>query len=84
MRPVHKRKRKHRDREEEAQLDEEDLDLIGEQFGERPKPQTQVNFPLPYLNYHDLVAPPDFVFSQSSSASSVATATKKGEANAVA
>jgi len=45
VRPVHKRKRKHRDREEEEQLDEEDLDLIGEQFGERPKPQTQVSFP---------------------------------------
>lgn len=37
-----KRKREHRDREEEAQLDEDDLDLIGEQYGERPKPQTQV------------------------------------------
>lgn len=43
MRPVVKRKREHRDREEEEQLDEEDLELIGEQFGERPKPQTQVS-----------------------------------------
>lgn len=38
-----KRKREHRKREEEDDvLDEDDLDLIGEQFGERPKPQTQV------------------------------------------
>lgn len=28
----HKRKRDHKDREEEAQLDEEDLELIGEQL----------------------------------------------------
>ncbi|PHH71576.1 hypothetical protein CDD82_6436 [Ophiocordyceps australis] len=39
-----KRKREHRDREEEEQLDEEDLELIGEQFGERPKSQAQSKF----------------------------------------
>lgn len=44
VRPVVKRKREHRDREEEEQLDEDDLELIGEQFGERPKPQSQVSF----------------------------------------
>jgi hypothetical protein len=37
-----KRKREHRDREQEEALDEDDLDLIDEQFGARPKPQTQV------------------------------------------
>lgn len=44
-RPHGKRKRKHhehRDKQEEEALDEDDLDLIGEQFGSRPKPQTQV------------------------------------------
>lgn len=41
-RPQVKRKREPRDREEEERLDEDDLDLIGEQFGERPKPQAQV------------------------------------------
>ncbi|KAG7414074.1 Transcription elongation factor SPT6 [Fusarium oxysporum f. sp. rapae] len=53
VRPVHKRKRKHRDREEEEQLDEEDLDLIGEQFGERPKPQTQSKFKRLKRGYRD-------------------------------
>ncbi|KEY63806.1 hypothetical protein S7711_09516 [Stachybotrys chartarum IBT 7711] len=43
-RPVVKRKREHRDREEEEQLDEDDLELIGEQFGERVKPQPQSKF----------------------------------------
>lgn len=37
-----KRKREHRDREEEERLDEDDLELIGEQFGERPKPESKV------------------------------------------
>ena len=37
-----KRKREHRDREHEERLDEDDLELIGEQFGERPKPESQV------------------------------------------
>ncbi|KAJ4185384.1 Transcription elongation factor Spt6 [Fusarium falciforme] len=44
VRPVVKRKREHRDREEEEQLDEDDLELIGEQFGERPKPQSQSQY----------------------------------------
>ncbi|KAH8836221.1 hypothetical protein RJ55_10038 [Drechmeria coniospora] len=43
-RPVVKRKREPRDREQEERLDEDDLELIGEQFGERPKPQTQSKF----------------------------------------
>lgn len=43
VRPVVKRKREHRDREQEEALDEDDLELIGEQFGERPKPPTQVS-----------------------------------------
>ncbi|PNY27258.1 Transcription elongation factor SPT6 [Tolypocladium capitatum] len=43
-RQIIKRKREHRDREEEERLDEDDLELIGEQFGERPKPQTQSKF----------------------------------------
>jgi hypothetical protein len=42
-RPI-KRKREHRDREEEARLDDEDLELIGEQFGERPKPESKVRW----------------------------------------
>ncbi|KAK5987461.1 Transcription elongation factor SPT6 [Cladobotryum mycophilum] len=42
-RPV-KRKREHRHREEEEALDEEDLELIGEQFGEQPKPQPPSKF----------------------------------------
>ncbi|KOS20389.1 Transcription elongation factor SPT6 [Escovopsis weberi] len=42
-RPV-KRKREHRHREEEEALDEEDLELIGEQFGEQPKPQAPSKF----------------------------------------
>ncbi|KAL6859661.1 transcription elongation factor Spt6 [Trichoderma novae-zelandiae] len=42
-RPV-KRKREHRNREEEELLDEEDLELIGEQFGEQPKPQAPSKF----------------------------------------
>ncbi|KAK2592786.1 Transcription elongation factor spt6 [Conoideocrella luteorostrata] len=42
-RPV-KRKREHRDREKEERLDEDDLELIGEQFGERPKPESQSKF----------------------------------------
>lgn len=42
-RPV-KRKREPRDRAEEEALDEEDLELIGEQFGQRTKPQPQVSF----------------------------------------
>ncbi|OAQ72123.1 transcription elongation factor spt6 [Pochonia chlamydosporia 170] len=42
-RPV-KRKREHRDREEEARLDEDDLELIGEQFGERTKPESKSKF----------------------------------------
>ncbi|KAG8428492.1 Transcription elongation factor spt6 [Metarhizium acridum] len=42
-RPV-KRKREHRDREEEERLDEDDLELIGEQFGERPKPESKSKF----------------------------------------
>ena len=37
-----KRKRSPRDRAQEARLDEDDLELIGEQFGERPKPETKV------------------------------------------
>lgn len=37
-----KRKREHRDREEEHQLDEDDYDLVGEQFADKPKPQSQV------------------------------------------
>ena len=37
-----KRKRPNRDREEEKQLDEDDLELIGEQFGERRRPKTTV------------------------------------------
>jgi transcription elongation factor SPT6 len=38
-----KRKREHRDREEDAQLDEEDLELIGEQIPDwERKPTTQV------------------------------------------
>lgn len=40
-RPV-KRKREHRDREQEEQLDEDDYDLVGEQYGEQPKSQPQV------------------------------------------
>ncbi|RDA92502.1 hypothetical protein CP533_4190 [Ophiocordyceps camponoti-saundersi (nom. inval.)] len=43
-RPLVKRKREHRDREEEERLDEEDLELIGEQFGARPKSQPQASF----------------------------------------
>ncbi|KAG6100842.1 Transcription elongation factor spt6 [Claviceps sp. LM220 group G6] len=39
-----KRKREHRDREHEERLDEDDLELIGEQFGERPKPESQSKF----------------------------------------
>ncbi|KJK77021.1 Transcription elongation factor [Metarhizium anisopliae BRIP 53293] len=39
-----KRKREHRDREEEERLDEDDLELIGEQFGERPKPESKSKF----------------------------------------
>ncbi|KAI9900154.1 hypothetical protein N3K66_004416 [Trichothecium roseum] len=39
-----KRKREHRDREEEARLDDEDLELIGEQYGGRPKEKTQSKF----------------------------------------
>uniref|UniRef100_A0A8H7KBJ0 Spt6 acidic N-terminal domain-containing protein n=1 Tax=Bionectria ochroleuca TaxID=29856 RepID=A0A8H7KBJ0_BIOOC len=42
-RPVVKRKREHRDRDEEARLDEEDLELIGEQFP-RAKAQPQSKF----------------------------------------
>ncbi|QPG98129.1 Transcription elongation factor spt6 [Epichloe festucae Fl1] len=42
-RPI-KRKREHRDREHEERLDEDDLELIGEQFGERPKPESQSKF----------------------------------------
>lgn len=42
-RPPVKRKRSPRDREQEERLDDEDLELIGEQFGERPKSQTQVS-----------------------------------------
>ncbi|VUC36902.1 unnamed protein product [Clonostachys rosea] len=42
-RPVVKRKREHRDREEEARLDDEDLELIGEQFP-RAKAQPQSKF----------------------------------------
>ena len=38
-----KRKREHRDREEEERLDEEDLELIDEQFGVRNKQQPQVS-----------------------------------------
>ncbi|KAH6899668.1 transcription elongation factor SPT6 [Thelonectria olida] len=43
VRHVVKRKRD-RDRDQEEQLDEDDLELIGEQFGERPKPQPQSQF----------------------------------------
>ncbi|KAM3522938.1 hypothetical protein NHJ13051_005398 [Beauveria bassiana] len=44
-RPI-KRKREHRerDREEEEQLDEDDYDLVGEQYGEQPKSQSQSKF----------------------------------------
>jgi transcription elongation factor SPT6 len=38
-----KRKRHNRDREEEERLDDEDLELIGEQFGERPKTENKVS-----------------------------------------
>ncbi|OAQ96125.1 hypothetical protein LLEC1_03376 [Akanthomyces lecanii] len=39
-----KRKREHRDREQEEQLDEDDYDLVGEQYGEQPKSQSQSKF----------------------------------------
>jgi hypothetical protein len=47
VRHVVKRKRD-RDRDQEEQLDEDDLELIGEQFGERPKPQAQVRWNRPF------------------------------------
>ena len=64
-RPVVKRKREHRDREEEARLDDEDLELIGEQFGGKPKSQNQV-----MLSYTPLMKPRETYhpFSPSSSA----------------
>lgn len=49
-RPI-KRKREHRDRAEEEALDEEDLELIGEQFGQRTKPQPQVSCAKIQLGY---------------------------------
>jgi transcription elongation factor SPT6 len=44
-RPV-KRKRPHRDREELEQLDEDDLDLIGEQLGDWKREEAEVRSPV--------------------------------------
>jgi len=53
-----RRKRRRAERDEEAQLDEEDLDLIGEanpEFQSREQPQVRLHYPLhAHDNHHDM------------------------------